>query len=105
MLRSLNVRLAIMGTAGITEDGRFNSHLLMVEVERLMMQSAEEVVIAADHSKFGRKAMSKLCELGEFRYLVSDDALDPRWVDLLRSRGTDVRLAGGGEDDDAGETS
>jgi len=106
MLRSLNVRLAIMGTAGITEEGLFNSHLLMVEVERLMMQSAEEVVIAVDHSKFGRKSMAKLCELGEFKYLVSDDELESRWVNLLQSRGTEVRLAPTADsaDDGPGET-
>ncbi len=105
MLRSLNVRLAIMGTAGITEEGLFNSHLLMVEVERLMMQSAEEVIIAVDHSKFGRKALAKLCELGEFQHLVSDDELDSRWVSLLESRGTEIRLASaaGRENNDAGE--
>jgi len=94
MLRSLHARLAIMGTAGATDEGLFNNHILVVELERLMKASAERVAVVADHTKFGRKSLAKLCELGEVDHVVSDAGLESRWVGLLRSLGVDVHLAG-----------
>ena len=93
MLRSLHVRLAVMGTAGVTGEGLFNAHMLMVELERLMMKAAEEVVVAVDHTKFGRKSLAKLCALNEIHHLVSDGALDVSWAEVLRSSGVKVHLA------------
>lgn len=93
MLRSLHVRLAIMGTAGVTEEGFFNNHILVVELEKLMMSSAEEVIVAADHTKFGRKSLAKLCESSEVNLVVSDAKLERSWEDSLRTSGVDVHLA------------
>jgi len=95
MLCSLHVRLAIMGTAGVTEEGFFNNHILVVELEKLMMNSAEEVIVAADHTKFGRKSLAKLCESSEVNLLVSDAGLDRSWEESLRALGVDVHLARG----------
>ena len=93
MLRSLHVRLAIMGTAGVTEAGFFNNHIIVVELEKLMMSSAEEVIVAADHTKFGRKSLAKLCEPSAVNFVVSDAGLERSWVDSLEASGVDVHLA------------
>ncbi len=91
MLSSLHLRLAIMGAAGITEDGLFNAHLLMVEIERLMMQCAEEVMIVADHTKFGRRSLARICELGRVTHVISDAGLEECWETQLRDAGINVQ--------------
>ena len=61
-LAELNVPRVIMSAGGINEKGLFNSNSLLVECERRMLKAAEEVWVA-DSSKFGRSALTFLCEL------------------------------------------
>jgi DeoR family transcriptional regulator, fructose operon transcriptional repressor len=46
--------------------------MLLVEAERRMMRCADEVVVLADHTKFGRQALAHLCELGAIDTLITD---------------------------------
>ena len=86
MLSDLNVRRAFLSVAGINHRGYYNSNLLLVETERVMMASADEVFILADSAKFGHASLAHLCDLGEVGYLVVDDAVDKLW----RSRVVDA---------------
>ena len=53
-MQGIRVRKAILGAGGIVAEGIYNSNLLLVETERQMMACGQEVVIVADHTKFGR---------------------------------------------------
>src|SRR6478735_4783332 len=75
MMQGIRVRKAILGAGGIMADGIYNSNVLLVETERQMMACGQEVVLVADHSKFGRQALAKLCELGDVEHLVVDPGL------------------------------
>ena len=99
MLRALHVRWAVMGTAGITEEGLFNANLLMVEVEHLMIDAADETIVVVDHSKFGRRSLVHLCDFEQLNHLVTDSGVAGNWVELVESRGAEVHLAdvGGGQ--------
>ncbi len=77
MLEEIHVHQAILSVGGITADGLFNSNLLLVETERAMMRSADEVVVLADHTKIGQKALAFLCELTAIDTLIVDRHLDP----------------------------
>jgi DeoR family fructose operon transcriptional repressor len=74
-LKEIHVRQAIMSCHGITPQGLFNHNLLLVETQRAMMESAEETVILADHTKLGRPALTLLCPLGDVDTLVVDSGL------------------------------
>ena len=50
--------LAILGGAGITENGIWNHNALIVAAQRKMIAAAERTIFALDNSKFGRKALS-----------------------------------------------
>lgn len=93
MLRTLNVRRAVIGTAGITKQGLFNANLLMVELEQLMIEAADEVMVVVDHTKFGRRSLVDLCDFKQIDDLVTDSRVGASWVELLRSRGVRVHLA------------
>jgi DeoR/GlpR family transcriptional regulator of sugar metabolism len=56
-LKSFNFHKAFLGAWGVTEeDGFSDSHLLEVELKRLIVERAQEVIVVVDGSKFGRKA-------------------------------------------------
>lgn len=83
MLAGLNVRRAVISVAGINERGCYNSNLLLVETERAMMQSAEEVIVVADSTKFGHTSLAHLCPLNELDILVSDHEISDPWRQAL----------------------
>jgi DeoR/GlpR family transcriptional regulator of sugar metabolism len=95
MLRDLNVRTAILSVAGLTEKGFYNSNLLLVETERAMMETADQVVIVADSTKLGRSSLAKLCELTAIDALIIDDELTEDWRSRLLAAGVPLVVARG----------
>ena len=91
-MQGIRVRHAILGAGGIIAEGVFNSNFLLVETERQMMACGQEVIVAADHSKFGRLSLSRLCGLDEVHRVVTDAGLapaDPRAARAGRRRPVD----------------
>lgn len=93
MMRDVRVHRAIMGAGGIVADGIFNSNGLLVETERQMMRCAQEVLVVADHSKFGKTALTWLCGLDKVQGLVVDSKLSEADRELLRSANVAVHIA------------
>jgi DeoR family fructose operon transcriptional repressor len=93
MLSQVNVRRMISSTGGITEKGFFNSNLLLVETERAMMNSADEVMVLADSTKFGHSSLAYTCELSAVDRLVVDNGLSDQWKTTLGEANIDLTLA------------
>jgi DeoR/GlpR family transcriptional regulator of sugar metabolism len=89
-MQGIRVRKAIMGAGGIVADGVYNSNMLLVETERQMMACGQEVVIVADHTKFGRLALARLCGLGEIQRLVTDPGVPDEYRTILDAAGVTV---------------
>ncbi|WP_166820169.1 DeoR/GlpR family DNA-binding transcription regulator [Thalassoroseus pseudoceratinae] len=78
-LKGISARRLIMSTGGITEKGLFNSNVLLVETERQMMSVADEIIVAADSTKFGHSELTHLCELSEVNKIVTDSHVRAPW--------------------------
>ena len=52
-----------------------------------MMSSADEVVIMADSTKFGRSSLAHLCEVSAVDKVVSDAQLTRKWQQTDRASG------------------
>jgi len=87
-----------MGVGGITTQGLFNSNSLLVETERAMMSAADEVVVLADHTKIGHKAMAFLCDLSAVDTLIVDRGVKPDQKTLVGQ--ADVKLIVAGESEE-----
>jgi DeoR/GlpR family transcriptional regulator of sugar metabolism len=85
MLAGLNVRRAVLSVAGINERGTFNSNLLLVETERAMIASAEQLIVVADSTKFGHTSLAQMCPLEEIDVLVTDSELATEWKERLEA--------------------
>ena len=93
MLERLSVRRAVISVAGVSELGLYNSNLLLVETEQAMIKSADEVIVVADSSKFGRRSLARLGDLGVVHTVVSDEGLSDDWRARLTEAGVQVLIA------------
>ncbi len=93
MLATLRVRKTIFSVAGVHDEGFFNNDLLLVETERAMMQAANEVIVVADSTKFGRQSLTHLCPLQAVQHLVVDKGITEQWSEKLRAAGVDLVVA------------
>lgn len=97
MLSTVRVQKTIFSVAGISEEGFFNSDLLSVETERAMMRAANEVIVVADSTKFGRQSLTHLCPLDAVNCLVVDDAIGDPWRAKMEAAGVNLLVAGAKE--------
>ena len=96
-MQGIRVRKVIMGAGGVVAEGIYNSNLLLVETERQMMSCGQQVIIVADHTKFGRLALARLCGLEDVQRVVTDPALSGEYKAVLEGAGVQVVLAEGAE--------
>ena len=90
-IRDSHVDVAFIGVDGIDmTGGATNANFSEVGVKRLMLSSATRSVIAADHSKFGRVALARICDLKEASLLLTDLGLDPDIHNRLRKIGVQI---------------
>jgi len=84
---------AIMSCGGITLEGITNSHGLLIEIQRAMIQAARKVIFCIDSTKFGRQSITKLCDLATIDAVVTDKAAPADLLRALRKQGIKVIVA------------
>lgn len=93
MLADINVAKTFLSVAGVTERGFFNSDMMLVESERAMLAAADQTIVLADSSKFGKVSLSQICGLDDVDRVVTDSELDNRWIETFESRIAELILA------------
>ncbi len=85
--------LAVLGGAGITENGIWNYNALIASAQRKMIAAAERTIFALDKSKFGRKALSLSAPFDTRFTIVTDTLPDPAVVNAISASGATLTLA------------
>lgn len=80
---------AFLSVGGIGADGVWNTDELVAEIEQAMINHASRVVVLADHTKLGARALLHVAPLARV-HLVLTDASGPA-VDELRAAGCTVQ--------------
>jgi DeoR/GlpR family transcriptional regulator of sugar metabolism len=93
-LKSIHARRLFVSAGGITAAGLFNSNALLVETERQMIDSAEELIVVSDSSKLGHSALAHLCPLDVVDRLVVDEGITEEWKQIVRRAGIELTVAG-----------
>ena len=76
-LRNIKVDISILGCDAVDVDfGLSDSNFDEAVIKRLAAQAARMTVLASDHSKFGKTALSRVFDLDEADYIVTDNGLD-----------------------------
>jgi DeoR family fructose operon transcriptional repressor len=92
-LGTIHSKMFFLSVAGVDDNNLYNQNLLLVESEYRMMQQAQTVVLLADSTKFGQRALARLCELKEVHIVVSDQGLSEAHRDMVRKAGCQLIIA------------
>ena len=76
MIRSFNVDKAILSVAAVDVDRRVicTSHPQIACAQQAMIEIAQMVIVVADHSKFGRTALTVIAPVAHLDYIITDVA-------------------------------
>jgi DeoR/GlpR family transcriptional regulator of sugar metabolism len=93
-LSELRSQKVIMGIKSINLDqGLTNDYLPEVSTDRVIIQSAQEVILVADHTKFGTVSTALVAPLGAIHTLVTDTGIDPQTLSEVREQVRNIILA------------
>ena len=100
-LKELRADKVIMGMRAISiEEGLTNDYLPETMTDRMIIQFAPEVILVADHSKFGKVSTALVAPITSVNKIVTDAGTPPQIVADLRARGIEVIVASDVESED-----
>jgi DeoR/GlpR family transcriptional regulator of sugar metabolism len=87
---------AFIGAGGVHPDvGITDYSAAQADLNRLMVERAEQAYVLADSSKLGKRTFAQVCALSHLTALVTDEGADPAMREALGAAGLDVLVAGG----------
>jgi DeoR/GlpR family transcriptional regulator of sugar metabolism len=89
----MHADVAILSGSGIAADGIYNSHALLVDIQRAMIAGSAKVIFCLDHTKFGRRSTFFVCDFAKVDVVVTDRQAPAELVSALRAKGLDVVIA------------
>jgi len=93
MLATIHASMLFLSVAGVHESHLYNQNLLLVHSERKMMEQAQQIILLADHDKFGQQALVRLCELKDIDIVVTDAGLSAADQQAVRDAGCELIVA------------
>ncbi len=88
-----NVRLAFVGTDGLSLERGMTTHLAEgAEIVKAMVARAETSILLADSSKYGRSGFVSVLPLSGVTRVIMDSGLEPAALDELRAASIDIVL-------------
>ncbi len=94
MLKDLHADRLFLAVDGFDlEVGLTTPDVLEAQLNSLMMKASKEVTVVADHSKLGRRSVSRIGTIEQIHRLITDAKAPEDFVEALRHRGIEVILA------------
>ena len=82
--------VAVMSASGVTEEGIFNSHSLLIDMQQAMIRASDRVIFCLDHTKFNRRSLFFLTGLENLQCIITDWQAPETMLCPLRSAGIEV---------------
>jgi DeoR family fructose operon transcriptional repressor len=93
-LSELHVDKLFLATNGLDlQAGITSPNLVEAEAKKAMIESAREVIVVTDHSKFGRVAFTQVCPLHRIHVLITDEGAPAEFLRELEKQHITVHLA------------
>ena len=68
-------------------------NMLEAQTKRTMVEHAREVILVADHSKFGRITFGRVCQLERLDAIITDDGLPDHVAKAIADHGVTLHIA------------
>lgn len=91
-LDEMRVDMAILGCAGVTEEGIWNSSAQLASFQRKMIQCSERTLIVADGSKVNRKSLTLTTRFQPNLSIVTTSGTPASLKTVLKENGTELIL-------------
>jgi len=102
-IRQFRVDIGLIGISSVESDGTLRDFdYREVKVAQAIIAQSREVWLAADHSKFTRRAMVQLAHLSQVHVLFTDRPLTPEMQARLEEAGGQCVVAQGNDASDRG---
>ncbi len=91
MLDHFSCSKLFLGIDGLDIDfGLTTTSLEEAHLNRKMIKAAQETIVLADSSKFGRRGFGKICDLEEVDHIITDTQVSLNFVRILKEKGIKI---------------
>ena len=92
-ISNFNIDKAVIGAAGITDEGISDFIADEAGLRSRIIDNADKVIVLADYSKFGVRAMCRVSHLEEIDVLITDDKAPKDFLRKIEKMGIRVIVA------------
>ncbi len=92
-LRNFNIDKAVICVAGITEDGVSDFFADEAGLRSQAISNANKVIVLADYTKFGVRAVCRVCEIEDIDVLITDSKAPKNMLKKFESKGVQIIIA------------
>lgn len=91
MLNSISCGILFLGVDGIDVDFGFTiSNLTEAGLNQKMIRATQSLAILADHTKFGKRGIAKICDFEDIQYIITDKKAPKEAVSVMEDMGIQV---------------
>ncbi|MEE9431914.1 MAG: DeoR/GlpR family DNA-binding transcription regulator [Melioribacteraceae bacterium] len=89
--RNLNINKVFLGAWGVSiEKGLTDSHLLEIELKKIIIKKAKEVIVLIDGSKFSQNGLATYAKLKNISKIITDSSAPKKIIKKIKAVGVDV---------------
>ena len=85
-------RRLFLATSALSADGLTTVNSDLAELKKVMIRSAQQVILLADSSKVGLVDFQKFANLTDIQVFITDDGISPSDLDMLKEKIPDVQV-------------
>ena len=74
-MASVKADVCFIGASGIMPDGITTPYPMHTPLQKAIIASSKKKILVCDHSKFGKRAMEKICDITDIDIIVTDSGL------------------------------
>jgi DeoR family ulaG and ulaABCDEF operon transcriptional repressor len=93
LIPRLHAPRLFMGAAALGPQGLMQADVVLVSLERRLIERAEQVIVLADSSKFGNGSGYVVCDLADIDVLITDDGIDAEQRAMLEATNVQLLIA------------
>jgi len=91
LLDNFNIETCFIGVGGISIDHGLTDYTLEeIEIKKQMIRRAKKRIVLADHSKFGRLAPIKICDLSDIDTIITSEGLEEEIKKKYKDYGIEI---------------